>query len=1181
MKVLGKISRVIQILLRGANREVIFEAEKFQQITGTADAVASSTITGTGTAFLTDLADNDIIYFVGESDFGPHKVLSRTNDTEIIIDSAVTVTGATITKVVAATSANTIVSVPDVNTIDEAVLKDTAQTITNKGIDADQNTITNIEDADIKVGADIDATKLGTGAVDNADFNKLDTRGTDAADELATTDAAQTFTNKSIDADSNTITNIENADIKAGAAIDATKIADGSIDNAEFQRLDGVTSNIQTQLDAKLDDFTSTSDNRLVRTDGVLGEAIQETGITVDDLNNVTGVNDLTVTGDLTVNGTTTTINTATVDVEDANITINKGGAQATADTSVAGLTVEMSDATDARLGYDSNLASKFKAGESGSEEEVITAGHTQTFTNKTVDGNNNTLQVRRDTAANLIGVTLAAGEIGLETDTGKFKIGDGITLYENLSYVGGVFSVDDTGDSSVIKPDYDSTEADIGDDFLFGSPVSTGVGIDPLDFNTENNRMYFDKSLGAFRAGRSGTQWDAGTGKRGSRSAAFGTSNEASGGDSFAFGNGVIASGTGSTAWGQYSQSTGSYSTAFGHSTTASGLHSTAFGEDTVASENNATVFGRLNTVDGRECTAFGNNNFAGRSKATGYLSIDNNSNIINDTFRIDGSSIIEGLDWFVGADATESAKNLRDVINGGSYSVTAYILSATPHRVYVMADAQGAAGNSVTLEYVDSFVDGGGSVSGAVLTGGGTIQFSSTAFGQTNSTVGSYSTAFGINNVASSSGSTVFGTNNFANGNYATAWGDNNFALNNNSTVFGSSNKASGGLDTVWGRYNDSSAVRSTVFGSGMTLTSAASNSVGIGLGDNVADTFTVTTPDIMSIMGGSVGINTVTPSATLTVGDMTGAWDTDTKVLDVTGGRAEMELDKSFVVRIEGSQGSDAPYYDVYFQDSQYSNRRIEDYLSLGPTGGSAHRELKSVVGESNTASARCRIGQTAWDNGAGSIVSQIDMYASSTSSSSTGYGGRFHILGNATSGSVTLNTLNEGTNDANPTTPINITTGNKTAGTGNSGDIILTTGTSVGGSQGTIKMIKSGDTVTAGHVWTASAADGSGYWSAPAASGGWTTVLLSSSQTAVADEEYITDGTAGITLTCPAPALGLRFRVLDGANDWATDNVTIAPNGAEKIDFVAANFVLDVDGAWVELVSDGTDWFVYRG
>ena len=44
---------------------------------------------------------------------------------------------------------------------------------------------------------------------------------------------------------------VVNADINASAAIDATKIHDGTVDNTEFGYLNGVTSAIQTQLDAK------------------------------------------------------------------------------------------------------------------------------------------------------------------------------------------------------------------------------------------------------------------------------------------------------------------------------------------------------------------------------------------------------------------------------------------------------------------------------------------------------------------------------------------------------------------------------------------------------------------------------------------------------------------------------------------------------------------------------------------------------------------------------------------------------------------------------------------------------------------------------------------------------------------------------------------------------------------
>ena len=51
---------------------------------------------------------------------------------------------------------------------------------------------------------------------------------------------------------------------------------------------------------------------------------------------------------------------------------------------------------------------------------------------------------IRRDTAANWTAEnpTLAAGELGGETDTGKLKLGDGATAWNSLAYQGGVTSV-------------------------------------------------------------------------------------------------------------------------------------------------------------------------------------------------------------------------------------------------------------------------------------------------------------------------------------------------------------------------------------------------------------------------------------------------------------------------------------------------------------------------------------------------------------------------------------------------------------------------------------------------------------------------------------------------------------------------------------------------------------------
>jgi hypothetical protein len=100
-------------------------------------------------------------------------------------------------------------------------------------------------------GPAVSTLTAGTGVtITNAD-GSITIAAPDVGDVTAS--STTTFTNKTIDADGtgNSITNIEDANIKSAAAIDASKIADGSVSNAEFQRLDGVTSDIQTQLDGK------------------------------------------------------------------------------------------------------------------------------------------------------------------------------------------------------------------------------------------------------------------------------------------------------------------------------------------------------------------------------------------------------------------------------------------------------------------------------------------------------------------------------------------------------------------------------------------------------------------------------------------------------------------------------------------------------------------------------------------------------------------------------------------------------------------------------------------------------------------------------------------------------------------------------------------------------------------
>ena len=91
-----------------------------------------------------------------------------------------------------------------------------------------------------------------------------------AADSV-TASSTTTFTNKTIDADGtgNSITNIENADIKASAGIDATKLANGTVTSTELQYINTLSSNAQTQIDAKQATLTfGIADGNAVDIDG-------------------------------------------------------------------------------------------------------------------------------------------------------------------------------------------------------------------------------------------------------------------------------------------------------------------------------------------------------------------------------------------------------------------------------------------------------------------------------------------------------------------------------------------------------------------------------------------------------------------------------------------------------------------------------------------------------------------------------------------------------------------------------------------------------------------------------------------------------------------------------------------------------------------------------------------------
>lgn len=82
----------------------------------------------------------------------------------------------------------------------------------------------------------------------------------------------------------------DDASVQTGAGINVSKLADGSVVNAEFQRLAGVTSSIQTQLDARVVGPASSTDNAVVRFDLATGKLVQNSVVIIDDSGDITGL---------------------------------------------------------------------------------------------------------------------------------------------------------------------------------------------------------------------------------------------------------------------------------------------------------------------------------------------------------------------------------------------------------------------------------------------------------------------------------------------------------------------------------------------------------------------------------------------------------------------------------------------------------------------------------------------------------------------------------------------------------------------------------------------------------------------------------------------------------------------------------------------------------------------------
>ena len=194
--------------------------------------------------------------------------LSKTNSsipTEIIGTSNIASSAVTTAKIAADAVDGTKIADDSINSEHYVDASIDSQHIADSQITTSKITDGNVTLA--KLGADsVDGTKIADDSINSEHYvdASIDTAHiADSQVTLAKLAGDSVNSSKIVDG------SIVNADVNASAAIDATKIHDGTISNTEFGYLNGVSSNIQTQLDAKgASNANLTAIGNLATTDG-------------------------------------------------------------------------------------------------------------------------------------------------------------------------------------------------------------------------------------------------------------------------------------------------------------------------------------------------------------------------------------------------------------------------------------------------------------------------------------------------------------------------------------------------------------------------------------------------------------------------------------------------------------------------------------------------------------------------------------------------------------------------------------------------------------------------------------------------------------------------------------------------------------------------------------------------
>jgi hypothetical protein len=318
----------------------------------------------------------------------------------------------------------------------------------------------------------------------------------------------------------------------------------------------------------------------------------------------------------------------------------------------------------------------------------MLKNGNTTLNGTLTIDGDNQEMGASytlpaQDGTANQVMTTDGSGNVSWANASGGTTLPAGGTNGQILSTDGaGNYSWvnDATGTSAFSTTANVTSNANgdtVNDDFLFGSPqVASVSGAD------DDNRIFFDKSRGAFRAGLvSGSQWDEVN--TGFQSAAFGSNNIASGSSTFAAGVSNVVAGYAASALGDNNTVGGNYAFAQGLRLTSESFNQFTIGQWNTAHGGTPDASGWISTD---RLFVIGNGT-SGSSRSDALVMFKNGNTTLNGQLTIDGDNTGSGASYTLPAqDGTANQVMTTDgsgnvswaaAASGGAFTTTTNVTS------------------------------------------------------------------------------------------------------------------------------------------------------------------------------------------------------------------------------------------------------------------------------------------------------------------------------------------------------------------------------------------------------------------------------------------------------------------------------------------------------------------------